>query len=162
VLRVGSLVDSDLVARPLGFMRMRNVASPAYLRAHGTPHTLDDLAHHRVVHYMPSLNAQGAGWDHVGADGRARTLPMRAQVTVNGTDAYQAAALAGLGLIQAPVLGTEALIAAGRLVDVLPQWRAPAMPVSLMLPHRRQLAPRVQAVMAWLAEVVTPLLSPTP
>jgi DNA-binding transcriptional LysR family regulator len=161
VLRVGTLVDSELVARPLGFLRMRNVASPAYLRANGTPRTLADLAHHRVVHYMPSLNAQGAAWEHVDADGRHRSIPMQAQVTVNGTEAYQAAALAGLGLIQAPRFGTEALIASGELVDVLPEFVAPAMPVALMLPHRRHLAPRVQAVMTWLTQVVTPLLSPT-
>jgi DNA-binding transcriptional LysR family regulator len=84
---------------------------------------------------------------------------MRAHVTVNGTDAYQAAALAGLGLIQAPALGIDALIAAGDLVAVLPEFRAPAMPVSLMLPNRRQLAPRVQAVMAWLTHVIAPHLS---
>ena len=162
VLRVGALADSDLVARPLGFLRMRNVASPAYLRAHGTPRTLDELAGHHVVHYMPSLNAQGAAWDWVDDEGRPRSLPMRARVTVNGTDAYQAAALAGLGLIQAPVFGTDALVASGQLVDVLPRFVAPSMPVSLMLPHRRQLAPRVQAVMAWLTQLVSPLLSPTP
>jgi DNA-binding transcriptional LysR family regulator len=159
VLRVGALVDSDLVARPLGVLRMRNVASPAYLRAHGTPRTLADLAGHRVVHYMPSLNAQGAAWDYADADGHHRSLPMRANVTVNGTDAYQGAALAGLGLIQAPALGLDALIAAGELVDVLPAFRAPPMPVSLMLPNRRQLAPRVQVVMAWLTHVIAPHLS---
>jgi DNA-binding transcriptional LysR family regulator len=162
VLRVGALADSDLVARPLGWLPMRNVASPAYLRAHGTPRTLDDLAAHRVVHYMPSLNAQGAAWEFVDADGRRRSLPMRAHVTVNGTDAYQAAALAGLGLIQAPALGTDPLVASGELVDVLPGHRAPSMPVSLLLPHRRQLAPRVQAVMAWLTQLIAPRLSPTP
>lgn len=162
VLRVGALVDSDLVARPLGFLRMRNVASPAYLRAHGTPRTLADLARHRVVHYMPSLNAQGAAWEYVDADGRRQAMAMRAQVTVNGTDAYQAAALAGLGLIQAPAFGTEALVASGQLVEVLPAFVAPSMPVSLMLPHRRQLAPRVQAVMAWLTQLLSPMLSATP
>src|SRR5213075_1634222 len=88
VLRVGTLADSDLVARPLGFLHMRNVASPAYLRAHGTPRTLADLASHRIVHYMPSLNAQGACWDYVDDGGQRRSLPMRAQVTVNGTEAY--------------------------------------------------------------------------
>jgi DNA-binding transcriptional LysR family regulator len=162
VLRVGARADSELVARPLGFLPMRNVASPAYLRAHGTPRTLDDLAGHRVVHYMPSLNAQGAAWEYVDADGRRRSLPMRAHVTVNGTEAFQAAALAGLGLIQAPMMGTDALVASGDLIDVLPGFRAPALPVALMLPHRRQLAPRVQAVMAWLTAIVSPLLSPTP
>jgi DNA-binding transcriptional LysR family regulator len=161
VLRVGNLVASELVARPLGFLPMRNVASPAYLRAHGTPRTLADLAGHRVVHYMPSLNTQGAAWEYVDAEGLHRTLPMRALVTVNGTDAYQAAALAGLGLIQAPALGIAALLASGELVEVLPGWRAPALPVSLMLPNRRQLAPRVQAVMAWLTQVISPVLSPT-
>ena len=160
VLRVGALVDSDLVARPLGVLRMRNVASPAYLRAHGTPRTLADLARHHVVHYMPSLNAQGAAWEYVDADGRRRTLAMRAHVTVNGTDAYQAAALAGLGLVQSPTLGTDDLIASGALVEVMPEFRASPMPVSLMLPHRRQLAPRVQAVMAWLTQIITPVLSP--
>jgi DNA-binding transcriptional LysR family regulator len=161
VLRVGALVDSDLVARPLGTLPMRNVASPAYLRAHGTPRTLADLANHRVVHYMPSLNAQGAAWEYVDADGQRRTIPMRAHVTVNGTDAYQAAALAGLGLVQSPMLGTDDLVARGELVDVLPGFRAAPMPVSLMLPHRRQLAPRVQAVMAWLTQVIAPHLSPS-
>jgi DNA-binding transcriptional LysR family regulator len=160
VLRVGTLADSELVARPLGVLPMRNVASPAYLRAHGTPRTLADLAQHRVVHYMPSLNAQGAAWEYVDDDGKRRAIPMRAHVTVNGTDAYQAAALAGLGLIQAPALGTDELVASGELVDVLPALRAPAMPVSLMLPNRRQLAPRVQAVMTWLTQVVSPVLSP--
>ena len=160
VLRVGALADSELVARPLGVLPMRNVASPAYLRAHGTPRTLADLARHRVVHYMPSLNAQGAAWDFVDTDGQRRTMPMRAHVTVNGTDAYQAAALAGLGLIQAPALGTDALVANGELVDVMAAFRAPPLPVSLMLPHRRQLAPRVQAAITWLAQVVSPVLSP--
>lgn len=160
VVRVGTLVDSDLVARPLGFLRMRNVASPAYLRAHGTPRTLADLAKHHVVHYTQSLNAQGASWDYADADGRHRALTVRAHVTVNGTDAYLAAALAGLGLIQMPTLSTDAPIASGRLVEVLPEFNAPAMPVSLMLPHRRQLAPRVQAVMAWLTQVIAPQLSP--
>ncbi len=162
VLRVGALADSDLVARPLGFLRMRNVASPAYLRAHGTPRTLDDLAQHRVIHYMPSLNAQGAAWEWLDAEGRRQARPMRAQVTVNGTDAYQAAALAGLGLIQAPCFGTDLLVAEGALVEVLPAFVAPSMPVSLMLPNRRQLAPRVQAVMAWLTGLISPLLAATP
>lgn len=161
VLRVGALVDSDLVARPLGFLRMRNVASPAYLRANGTPRTLDDLARHRVIHYMPSLNAQGAAWEWLDADGRRQAMPMRAQVTVNGTDAYQAAALAGLGLIQAPCFGTDALVADGALVEVLPAYVAPSMPVSLMLPNRRQLAPRVLAVMAWMEQLLSPLLAQT-
>lgn len=153
VLRIGQLADSELVARPLGVLRMVNVASPAYLRAHGTPKTLADLARHRVVHYSPRLSMQGAGWEYAeGAE--VKLLPMAASVVVNGTDAYQAACLAGLGLIQAPARGTRRLVDEGRLVEVLPRFVPPPMPVSLLYPHRRHVPPRVQAVLQWMEEIV--------
>jgi DNA-binding transcriptional LysR family regulator len=84
--------------------------------------------------------------------------PMRCALVVNGTDAYQAACLAGLGLIQAPVVGTQRLVEAGFLVEVMPDFTHAPMPVSLLYPHRRQLAPRVQAMLNWLAQVVEPYL----
>jgi len=157
VLRVGSLADAELVARPLGVLTMGNVASPAYLAAHGTPTTLADLARHRIVHYAAKLGTQGAGWEYQ-EEGVTRVHPMRSTVVVNGTDAYQAACLAGLGLIQAPTFGTRRLVAQGLLVEVMPQFVAPPMPVSLLYPNRRQLAPRVQAVLNWIAQVVEPQL----
>jgi DNA-binding transcriptional LysR family regulator len=157
VLRVGALADSELVARPLGAMRMRNVASSAYLRTHGTPTTLADLAQHRVVHYAAKLGTQGAGWEYQDG-GVVRVHPMRSAIVVNGTDAYQAACLAGLGLIQAPVQGTQRLLDAGLLVEVMPGFTAAPMPVSLLYPHRRQIAPRVQAVLNWITQVVEPFL----
>lgn len=153
VLRVGALADSELIARPLGAMAMRNTASPAYLRAHGTPTTLADLAQHRIVHYAAKLGTQGAGWEYVD-DGVVRLHPMRSAIVVNGTDAYQAACLAGLGLIQAPVRGTQRLVDAGFLVEVMPGFTAAPMPVSLLHPHRRHVAPRVQAMLNWIAQVV--------
>jgi LysR substrate binding domain len=83
---------------------------------------------------------------------------MRSAIVVNGTDAYQAACLAGLGMIQAPVHGTQHLVEAGRLVDVMPNFLAAPMPVSLLYPNRRQMAPRVQAILNWLSQVVQPWL----
>ncbi len=153
VLRVGVLADSQLVARPLGRLRVVNVASPDYLRAHGTPTSLADLAHHRVVHYAARLGTQGAGWEYQ-EGGHDRLLPMKCAVVVNSTDAYQAAALAGLGLVQAPMRGVRRLLAEGRLVEVLPRLVPAPMPVSLLYPHRRQVPPRVQVMLQWLQEVV--------
>lgn len=161
VLRVGTLADSELVARPLGLLRQSNVASPAYLRAHGTPKSLADLAQHRIVHYAARLGTQGAGWEYE-EGGKVRVLPMRSTLVVNSTDAYQAACLAGLGFIQAPVRGTRRLVEAGLLVEVLPDHVAPPMPVSLLYPHRRHVPPRVQAVLQWLAQVVVVDLAETP
>ncbi|MDB5847035.1 MAG: transcriptional regulator [Rhodoferax sp.] len=158
LLRVGSLSDSGLVARRLGTLAMVNVASPAYLAAYGVPHTLDDLDAHRQVRYAPTLGGAPGVWDYRDGD-QCATHPMASVITVTHTDAYQAACLAGLGLIQVPLLSVRALIAEGRLVEVLPAFVAEPMPVSLMYPNRRNLSKRVQAFMAWLAEILAPALA---
>jgi DNA-binding transcriptional LysR family regulator len=157
VLRIGQLADADLVARPLGVMTMRNLASPSYLRAHGTPTTLADLAQHRIVHYAAKLSTQGAGWEYQDGD-TTRIHPMRSVIVVNGTDAYQAACLAGLGMIQAPIHGSQHLVETGQLVDVMPDHLAAPMPVSLLYPNRRHMAARVHAILNWMTQVVQPWL----
>ncbi len=158
VVRVGRLRDSGLVARPLGTYRMVNCASPAYLAAFGTPQTLDDLPRHRLVHYTPTLGGHAAGFEYL--EGRhERMLAMPGAVTVNNADAYQAACLAGLGLIQAPAAGVRPLLHDGRLVAVLPQHVAAPMPVSLLYAHRRHVPARLQALLAWLAGLITPYLA---
>jgi len=159
VLRVGVLEDSGLVARRLGRLRQINCASPDYLRRNGTPQSLQDLAAHRLVQYAPVLGGRCAGFEYaVGADCRA--VAMQGAVTVNNAEAYQAACLAGLGLIQAPAVGVQALIAEGRLVEVLPQLAPPSLPVSLLYANRRNLAKRVQVFMAWMAQILAPHLEP--
>ena len=157
VLRVGQPMDNDLVLRPLGAMKMRNLASPSYLRTHGTPTTLSDLAQHRIVHYAAKLSTQGAGWEYQ-EGGTTRIHPMRSVIVVNGTDAYQAACLAGLGMIQAPIHGSQHLVETGQLVDVMPDHLAAPMPVSLLYPNRRHMAARVQAILNWMTQVVQPWL----
>ena len=157
VLRVGPLADSGLVARPVGQLRQINCASPGYLAQHGTPKTLEDLASHRAIHYVPTLGAKPSGWEYV-HEGRVRTLAMPSVLTVNSTEAYQSACVAGLGLIQAPAAGLASLLARGLLVEVMPQHRAPSLPVSLLYANRRNLPQRVQVFMAWVAETLAPYL----
>lgn len=157
VLRVGTLVDSSLVARPLGRYRIVTCASPAYLERHGTPQRPEDLDGHRLVHYVPTFGSKPDGWEY--RDGAAYvSRPMAGALTVNSAEAYQAACIAGLGLIQVPRAGVRHLIDTGDLVEVLTQYAAEPMPVSLLYAHRRNLSVRVQAFMAWIAEVMRPHL----
>ena len=158
VLRVGPLLDSGLVARPLGELQQTNCASPAYLQRHGTPTTLDDLAGHRLIHYVPTLGAKPSGWEYE-AQGLTHTVAMAGVLTVNSTEAYQAACLAGLGLIQAPTAGVQPLIEQGLFVEVMPQHRAPSLPISLLYANRRNLPKRVQVFMAWLTHTLGPYVN---
>lgn len=154
VIRVGALADSSLVARPLGLLRQINCASPAYLARHGVPQGLDDLAAHRIVHYQSVLGGQAPVFEYLDGAGLCCSLPMEAALTVNATDAYAAACLAGLGIIQSPRAGLRAYLAEGRLVEILPDYAAPPLPVHLLYPNRRHLPRRVQAFMGWVAEAL--------
>jgi DNA-binding transcriptional LysR family regulator len=157
VLRVGALADSGLVARRLGVLSMTNCASTGYLRTHGTPRVLADLDRHLLVNYTGTFGSVAPTFEYR-AGGRTLTRPMRAIVTVNNVDAYRAACLAGLGIIQCPRKGVVDDLARGTLVEVLPDHVCEPMPVSLVHGHGRAVPRRVRAVMAWIAELVQPVL----
>lgn len=159
VLRAGALVDPGLIGRTVGHMPMVNCASPAYLAAHGIPASLADLATHRLVHYVPTLGARADGFDYL-EGAQLHTVAMVGALTVNNADAYQAACVAGLGLIQAPEVGVREMLADGRLQAVLPQFRPRPMPLTLLYVNRRNLPTRVRVVMDWLATVVQAHLGP--
>ncbi|RDS80362.1 LysR family transcriptional regulator [Dyella psychrodurans] len=157
VVRVGTLEDSNLVARPLGQFQIVNCASPDYLEAHGTPRELSDLVNHKMIHYVSTLGQRPPGFEYL--DGAVcRYVPMGGVFTVNSIEAYETGCLAGLGIIQTPQPGVLQLIEHGELVEVLPQYRAEPMPVSLLYAQRRNVSARVQVFMDWLAEILTPYL----
>ncbi|MCE4556917.1 LysR family transcriptional regulator [Roseateles cellulosilyticus] len=152
VLRVGAVHDPMLVAKPLGQLRMVNVASPAYLASHGTPRTPEDLvAHnHQLVHYSQTWADRRARFDWVDAAGQPHSVVLPARVSVNHTDAYEAAALAGMGIVQAPCVGLRAAVADGRLVRLLPGHEPAPLPVQLVMSQRRHTPRRVRVFMDWL------------
>ena len=159
VLRVGSLLDSSLVARPVGRLEQINCLGASYVARRGTPRTLADLSAHDLVHYQPNLGDKCQGFEHVDpATGALRQIAMGGPLSVNNSDAYLAACLGGLGLIQVPRHSVQALLASARLVEVLPEHRPPAMPISLLYPQRRQIPARVQAFMYWVEMVLAQAL----
>ena len=153
VIRVGALADSTLMTRPLGLMHMGNYASPAYLARHGEPRTLNDLKDHHLIHYALTLGSKPFGFEYL-EDGIYKTVDMPGRITVNNTEAFSAAALAGLGILQSPRTGNRHHVAEGRLVQILPQYDAEPLPVSLVYPGRRHQARRVRAFMDWVAEIM--------
>lgn len=99
VLRVGVLESSDLISRKLGDLPFVTCASPAYLARFGEPRTPDELVGHHIVNYASKFPARTSELSFM-IDGKATEISLQGAITVDSAEAYIAAALAGLGLIQ--------------------------------------------------------------
>ena len=151
VLRAGQLHDSSMVARRAADLGQVTVASPAYLDRFGTPAALTDLVHHQAVHYVSTATGRPYPLEFMTAAGLKLATPPGV-VSVTGTEAYTAAALAGLGLVQVPRYRIAGQLADGQLVEVLADAPPPTIPVSVMYPHARQLSARVRVFADFLVQ----------
>ncbi|CBV43779.2 LysR family transcriptional regulator [Halomonas elongata] len=158
VVRFGPLQDSDLVARRLGRVALVNCASPDYLKRHGMPRQAEDLAAgHLMVGYASPHSGREERFEVV-EHGQVRDIALASRVVVNNAENYIACCRAGLGLIQVPRFDVDDLLRGGDLVEVLPQSRAEGMDVSVLYPHRRHRAVRIDVFMDWFAAMMAPYL----
>lgn len=153
VLRVGTLADSGLISRPLGKLPLINTASPTYLARFGTPLTPADLKDHWAVNYASPTSGRVDQWQWIEARGE-QSLRMRGRVTVNNAEAYIACCLAGLGLIQIPAYDVRCHLETGALMEIMPDHRAAAMPMTLLYPQRRHPSRRLQVFVDWLEQLL--------
>lgn len=154
VIRTGEPPSSRLIARRIGEFRWYVCASPDYLRRHGEPTTLDALDQHVAVRYAYSSGGHSNRWVFRGESGTV-ALPMSGYVSVDDTEAYVAAGIAGPGLIRVASYMVQRHIADGRLVRLLADVEAPPEPVSLLYPHSRHLAPATRAFIDWAVRVMS-------
>jgi len=115
-IRIGPLVDSTLHARLLGRSRLQLVASPAYLRDHGVPQQVHELARHVLLGFNEpeSLNR----WPLQGEDdGQLRVQPT---VHASSGEILRRLAVEGTGIACLSDFLTAADRDSGALVPVLP------------------------------------------
>lgn len=152
-VRVGELADSGLLARRIGILPLVNVASRTYLRRHGTPRKPQDLAKHLAVRYASPTTGRVEAWEWQ-EGGAVHALRVPGRVTVNSAEASIACCIAGLGLIQVPAYDVAAQLKDGTLVEVLPDFRAAPLPMTLLYPSRQHLSRRFQTFADWLVELL--------
>lgn len=154
-IRIGHLNDSSLAARRFASQQIILVASPGYLRQHGTPANLKDLALHRYVLFrMPT-----SGRDRplqFSVRGRLHALAPTHGSRMDDGEAMVRAAALGMGLTQVPDYMAEDELADGRLVEVLPQLRAPVMPIHAVMPANRMVPARVRVLLDALQALADP------
>ncbi len=151
VLRVGELPNSGMVARRVAVLEEGTFASPAYLERYGEALSLDDLEKHRMVGFVSSATGQVLPLEFT-VGGKVHHLTPRVALSVTAAETMVSAARLGLGLIQVPSYHVAGDLAAGKLVEVLKDYRPSPTPVSLLYPQARQLSPRVRVFIDWLIQ----------
>lgn len=142
-IRAGTLPDSTLVSRRLGRAAARLFAAPAYLRRHGTPRAVADLAGHALVDNAPT--GPGEAWTLTHDDGREAAVPALCRVTATDALLLAEVAAGGAGIANLPAFVAAPAVAAGRLVLVLPGWATRRVDVHALFPSHKSLSPALRA-----------------
>jgi LysR family transcriptional regulator, regulator for bpeEF and oprC len=153
VVRGGVQPDSTLVARRISMVELVACATPEYLARHGGPTHPTDLARHRCVTYFSAKTGRILRWNFT-KDGERIELQPEGFISLNDSEAYLEAGLAGLGIVQAAKLWVKDALADGRLQRVLPDWQLDTLPVWIMYPQNRHLSVKVRVFVDWVAELV--------
>jgi DNA-binding transcriptional LysR family regulator len=152
-IRGGPVNDPDLVCRPIGRMRFSLCATPEYLARHPPLRHPQDLAALRYLAFV--YPASGRQKVSVLQRGDERfVIEQEPAMRFNSGGAYIAAAEAGLGFVTVPSSEAQQPLAAGRLVEMLPDWQLESMTMSLVYPYSRHLSARVRAFADWASEVM--------
>lgn len=148
-IRLGPLRDSTLHARPLCSSRLRVLASPAYLQAHGKPKRVADLADHQRIgnSQLPALNQ----WPLHGPQGDSYAIAPT--VSASSGETMRQLALAGMGLVCLADFMTAADRARGELVQLLARDTVEVrQPVNAVYYRNTALSSRITAFLDFMAK----------
>jgi len=136
-LRVGTLDDSNLVARMVGQFPLSIVASPAYIETHGQPIHPKELVKHNCI--INTLTQSPHRWGF--REGRRNfSIKVDGRCDANDDTILQFMACSGLGVAYLPTIVIHNNIAKGELVPILKDFIPNPLPVSIVYPSRQFLS----------------------
>jgi DNA-binding transcriptional LysR family regulator len=153
--REGVLDDSQVIAKQLIPMQRVVCAAPAYVRRHGLPGSIEEIAGHTCINQrLPNGRLREWGFR---VDGRAHGITPRADLTLNDPALMLEAVLAGEGIAQLPAyLACEAL-RTGLLVSCLDEFSPDDGGHYLCYLSRQQLPKRIRAFVDFMTTEVRAL-----
>lgn len=150
-IRMGELDDARYIARRLGDLPMVLCAAPRYLSEFGSPKTLDDLEHHRAIHYFSDKQRKIMPW-RFEKENNDVSIKIPCIMSVNDSNVLLQAVLAGFGISYMSYLFAEPYLKDGLLLPVLPDYHKPSRPVWVVYPQRTFIPKRLEVFIEWLME----------
>ncbi len=150
-VRIGGVLDLDLVAIRLARNRRVVCAAPGYLAKYGTPHTLDDLTHHQCLAITPNPG-QPSTWSFLNKD-RAVSVHVKGTLDCNDGELLHRWAREGLGLAWRSTWEIEAPLARGELVTVLDEFALPDYDIRAVYPRQTHVPAKVRFFVEHLRQI---------
>ncbi|MCJ9690343.1 LysR family transcriptional regulator [Rhizobium sp. PRIMUS64] len=144
-IRVGMLQDSNLIARRVGPLHGKYVASPAYIKAHGSPETPEELVTHQAL--MQGMET----WQVMDGD-KILTIRPQGRFKADNGAALVVAAAAGLGIAALPDGLTQGYINSGALVTVMKNHPPPPAGIYVVRPPGQHPSRKVRVLTEMLIE----------
>ena len=154
-VRVGPLVESEMIARPLRPYRLMLAASPGYLAERGRPEDPRELCRHRCLAFAYPARSQwrrsGPVWELSGPKGKTE-VPIKAYLTSESAMGLYRAAVAGLGIAMLPDFLIEQDLARGILCEVMPNWAPPRREANLLYLRDRRMTLKLRSFVDFVME----------
>ena len=131
-LRIGRLKDSADQARKLGSTRFVTIASPSFVEAHGHPQRPSDLRDLSCLVYL--RYATPFEWHYTSKSGQQVAIRVNGPYRTDMFEAAYEAALAGLGVLTAPLSACGDDLEAGKLVRLLSDFTMAQVPIHAVMP----------------------------
>ncbi|MFT7053130.1 MAG: LysR family transcriptional regulator for bpeEF and oprC [Psychromonas sp.] len=137
-VRVGHLADSSMVARKIGSMPLKTVASMAYFEQHGRPEHPKALAEHNCL--INTAISTPKRWTYQVA-GKTLLVKVSGELEANESLCLKAFAMVGQGIAQMPNFYVDNAIASQELIEILAEYAPQPLPINLIYPSQRLLNP---------------------
>ena len=154
-IHIGALQDTSLSRQVLAPNARWLCAAPSYLRCHGTPESILDLNRHACI-VLRENNEDVTFWRFI-KSGEPFAIRIEPALATNDGDVAKAWCLAGAGIMLRSEWHIAADIVAGRLVRLLPDFRAPDADIVALMAQRQLRSPRIAAFLHQLRAALRPV-----
>ncbi|HBN9664623.1 TPA: LysR family transcriptional regulator [Pseudomonas aeruginosa] len=138
-IRGAYLQDSNLIAKRVGPIHGKLVASPGYIEAHGAPKSIGEIVMHQAL--MQGTEA----WRFMDGN-KVVTVRPQGRFKADSATALAAAAVAGLGIAWLPDYVTQEHLASGALVPIMTRYPVPSGAVYVVRPPSQHPSRKVQVL----------------
>lgn len=141
--------DSNLCIRRLAETRRVLAASPYYLRQHGTPKSVEDLADHDILLYSHANQPRQLNFTK---GDQSASITIDPVLETNDGQIVRAAALAGTGILVQPMYIIYDDIISGRLTPILNDWDLPRLTINIAFQSKRYMPAKTRLFIDYLVD----------